>query len=212
MNSSIPIPSLKRLPMYYRELKRAAENGVRFMNSSQLGKLLGIPSTQVRKDLSYVEDQGTPGVGYNTQSLADTLQNYLGLNKPKNAVLAGVGNLANALISFPGFQQFGIHIQYLFDNDPEKVGQTLSGLHIFHINEMACIIHQQHIPIGIITTPAVSAQAVAETMIAGGIQSIWNFAPVTVHAPEYVSVLNQDLTVEMAVLSFRTFNKAEITD
>ncbi|NSW53576.1 MAG: redox-sensing transcriptional repressor Rex [Anaerolineae bacterium] len=209
MNQIIPTPSLKRLPMYYRELIRAIDSGIRYMNSSQLGKVLGIPSTQVRKDLSYVADQGRPGVGYNTRSLADTLENFLGLPQPKNAVLAGVGNLANALILFPGFRHYGIHILYLFDNDPGKIGQELAGRPIYDIHDMAEIIHEQHIPIGIISTPSAAAQQVADTMIEGGVKSIWNFAPITVHATRNVFVLNQDLTVEMAILSFSTLHSDE---
>lgn len=207
LNQSIPTPSLKRLPMYYRELKRAIESGIRFMNSSQLGKALGIPPTQVRKDLSYIAEQGRPGVGYNTQTLANTLEVFLGLPLPKKAVLAGVGNLATALIQFPGFQHYGIDIVYLFDNDPGKVGQQLGGRSIYHSHDMAEMIHEQNIPIGIITTPSVAAQNVADTMIEGGIKSIWNFAPITVHAPRNVFVLNQDLTVEMAILSFSTLQQ-----
>ena len=206
MSNQIPTPSLKRIPMYYRELHRAMVSGAKFINSTQLGEALGIPSTQVRKDLSYISEQGRPGVGYNTATLTDTLEKYLGLQLPKKAALAGVGNLANALIRFPGFQLYGIDICLLFDNDPEKIGKPIAGKEIHHIDEIGLLLKKETISIGIITTPAVSAQSVAQKMIAGGITSIWNFSPITLLCPGNVFVLNQDLSMEMAILSHSVIN------
>ncbi|MCD4751498.1 MAG: redox-sensing transcriptional repressor Rex [Anaerolineaceae bacterium] len=206
MSNHIPTPSLKRIPMYHRELQRAMQSGIKFINSTQLGKALGIPSTQVRKDLSYIAEQGRPGVGYNTTTLTDTLEKFLGLHLHKKAVLAGVGNLANALIHFPGFNLYGIDICLLFDNDPEKIGEKLADKEIHHIDEIGLLLKKETVSIGIITTPAVSAQSVAQKMIAGGITSIWNFSPITLLCPDNIFVLNQDLSMEMAILSHSVIN------
>ncbi|MBN2048264.1 MAG: redox-sensing transcriptional repressor Rex [Anaerolineaceae bacterium] len=202
MNSAIPSPSLRRLPKYYRELKRAMDQGISYMNSAELGKALGIPSTQVRKDLSYLSEQGRPGVGYNTRVLAQHLKEFLGLVKEKQAALVGVGNLANALVPFPGFKNYGLTIHVLFDNDPDKIGTVVNGREVLAIQQLAETIQRMNIHIGIITTPAPAAQEVADMMIAGGIKAIWNFAPVTLKAPDSVYILNQDLASELAVLSY----------
>ena len=188
--------------MYHRELIRSIEDGILFINSAQLGKALGIPSTQVRKDLSYLAEQGRPGVGYNTATLAKNLETFLGLPKHKKTALVGIGNLANALLHFPGFSQYGIEISYLFDNDPAKIGTSLAGLEIQHLDQISPFLKDKNISIGIITTPANAAEAVATKMIGCGIRSIWNFAPITLHGTEDVFILNQDLTVEMALLSY----------
>lgn len=201
---TIPTPTLKRLPMYYRELLRVIERGTKKISSTDLGVALEIPSTQVRKDLSYIADQGRPGVGYHPERLANTIKQCLALTTPKNAVLVGVGNLANALIYFPGFQEYGLYIKYLFDNDPRKIGQEIAGIKIQSIDSLTDTLHQNHVPVGIITVPSAAAQQVADQMIAGGIQSIWNFAPLTIKVPENIFVLNQDLNIELAVLSFKT--------
>ena len=58
-----------------------------------------------------------------------------------------------------------------------------------------------NIQIGIITVPVGVAQGVADAMIAGGIQVIWNFAPCRLDVPENVLVKNEDLAVELATLS-----------
>ena len=40
------------------------------------------------------------------------------------------------------------------------------------------------IHLGIITAPAEVAQSIADEMIKGGIQAVWNFAPVKLEVPE----------------------------
>lgn len=202
--SHIPTPTLKRLPMYYRELLRAMQVGKQKISSTELGIGLEIPSTQVRKDLGYIADQGRPGVGYDVKRLAATLEHFLALAQPKNAALAGVGNLANALIHFPGFQQYGLYLTMLFDNDPAKIGTEVAGLTIHAITQLPAMFAVNQIPIGIITTPSEAAQQVADLMVEGGVQSIWNFAPITLKLPESVFVVNQDLSAELAILSYRT--------
>lgn len=202
--SLIPTPTLKRLPMYYRELLRVIADGTKKISSSDLGVALEIPSTQVRKDLSFIADQGRPGVGYNPESLADTIKDCLALAQQKNAALVGAGNLAHALILFPGFQEYGLKINYLFDNNPKIIGEKVAGITIKSTEKLAETLRNNHVPIGIITVPSQAAQIVADEMVAGGVQSIWNFAPFTIKVPENVFVLNQDMSVELAILSYRT--------
>jgi redox-sensing transcriptional repressor len=57
--------------------------------------------------------------------------------------------------------------------------------------------------LGIITTPAEAAQAVADEMVKGGIQAIWNFAPVKLRVPENIIVHNEDLYSTLASLSWK---------
>ncbi|MEE4194173.1 MAG: redox-sensing transcriptional repressor Rex [Anaerolineae bacterium] len=202
--SSIPTPTLKRLPMYYRELQRVIEKGVKKISSTDLGVALELPPTQVRKDLSFIADQGRPGVGYHPERLANTIKDCLSLTAPKKAALVGVGNLAHALIHFPGFQEYGLEIHYLFDNDAGKVGSVISGITVQSIDKLTETLKHSKVPVGIITVPSSAAQQVADAMSEGGVRSIWNFAPLTIKVPDTVFVLNQDLSVELAVLSYQT--------
>lgn len=201
---SIPTPTLKRLPMYYRELLRVIEKGTKKISSTDLGIALEIPSTQVRKDLSYIADHGRPGVGYQPERLANTIKECLALATPKKAALVGVGNLATALISFPGFQEYGLEIKYLFDNSPLKIGNIVSGIKVQSTDTLAETLKKYKVPVGIITVPSAAAQSVADAMTEGGVHSIWNFAPLTIKVPDSVFVLNQDLSIELAVLSYQT--------
>jgi len=197
----VPQPALQRMPVYYRCLMKAIEEEVPFVSSDELGRSVGVPGAQVRKDLSCLSEQGRPGIGYDARSLASHLEEFLGLINDKEAVLVGVGNLGRALALYPEFARYRLQIIALFDNDVAKVGQTLDGRRILPMGRLANLSQRLHIQMGIITVPASAAQEVAEAMIAGGIKVIWNFAPCRLVVPEDVLVKNEDLAAQLAALS-----------
>ncbi len=198
---SIPLPSLRRLPIYYRRLRAALEEGETVLSSQELGDAADVPAAQVRKDLSHVGEFGRPGVGYDVTALAECLETFLGLVNDKEAVLVGVGNLGRALVSYPGFTRYGLRIVALFDADIAKVGLRVGEHRILPVSKLADLARRMHIQMGIITVPADAAQHVADQMVAGGISVIWNFSPITLHVPEVVLVKNEDLAAELATLS-----------
>jgi len=54
----------------------------------------------------------------------------------------------------------------------------------------------------ILAVPAVAAQQVTDRLVALGINSILNFAPVLVNVPANVTVRQVDLSMELQVLSY----------
>jgi redox-sensing transcriptional repressor len=197
----IPRPALQRMPVYYRRLMQAIEEEIPFISSDELGRSVGVPGAQVRKDLSYLSKHGRSGIGYDARSLASYLEDFLGLINDKEAVLVGVGNLGRALVFYPGFASYRLQIIALFDNDVAKVGQIIDGRRILPMEKLANLSQRLHIQMGIITVPASAAQGVAEAMVAGGIKVIWNFAPCRLVVPEDVLVRNEDLAAQLATLS-----------
>jgi redox-sensing transcriptional repressor len=129
------------------------------------------------------------------------LEDFLGLTEKKEAALVGVGNLGKALSSFPGFQQYGVEISLLLDNDPEKWGSAAGDHIIYSMAEADARIREKRIKIAIITTPAEVAQEVADLLVEAGIAAIWNFTPVRLTVPEEVYVLYEDLSAGIAILS-----------
>ena len=121
----IPRPALQRLPIYYRRLSRGLDESVEYLSSADLAQSADVSEARVRKDLSYLDLYGRPGVGYNVREMAAFLETFLGLINDKEAVLVGVGNLGRALAQFPGFARYGLRIIACFDNDPDKIGQQV---------------------------------------------------------------------------------------
>ncbi len=197
----IPAPSLRRLPIYYRRLVQALDQEQTSVSSKELGEAAGVPDAQVRKDLGYLSYEGRPGVGYDARLLAACLEEFLGLANDKDAVLVGLGNLGRALAYYPGFEKYGLHIVAIFDSDPAKQGRLPDGRQVFPAEKLTDLVRRLQIRIGIVTVPEAAAQAVADALIAGGVQVIWNFASCKLNVPRDVLVKNEDLAAELATLS-----------
>ena len=67
---------------------------------------------------------------------------------------------------------------------------------------------EHDVSIGVIATPAVAAQDVADRMVATGITSILNFAPTVLSVPEGVDVRKVDLSIELQILAYHEQRKS----
>ncbi|HLV10547.1 MAG TPA: redox-sensing transcriptional repressor Rex [Halanaerobiales bacterium] len=199
----IPKTTIERLPLYYRCLEKIETFGeTEVVSSKELGGKLGIPSTQVRKDLSYYGDFGRRGVGYDVSVLKKSIGKILGINRVWSAVLVGAGNLGRALVNYRGFRKMGLEINSVFDVDLNKIGNRINEITVQSLKELKEVIEKEKIKIGIITVPAASAQEIADLLIKTGVNFIWNFAPAHLKVPDEVVVRNEDLAVGIASLIY----------
>jgi redox-sensing transcriptional repressor len=202
-NRPIPEATVARLPIYLRALLDLAEGrGETNVSSEELASLAGVNAAKVRKDLSYLGSYGTRGVGYDIEYLLYQITRELGLTQDWPAAIVGVGNLGRALASYKGFSERGFRIAALFDVDESVIGSEVGGLEVKHLDDLKDIVVSEGITIGIIATPPVSAQEVAERLVDAGIKSILNFAPAVVAVTPDVNVRKVDLSIELQILSF----------
>jgi redox-sensing transcriptional repressor len=195
------------LSLYLRELQRLQGAGQQTISSSQLGALLGFSDAQVRKDLGFFGQFGYPGVGYRCDELIRAMRDILGTNHGWSVVMVGAGNLGQALLGYRGFGRQNFSIAAAFDADPAKVGQTIQGIRIQHIDELATTVRDKGVRLGMIVVPAERAQEAADMLVAAGIEGIVNFAPVTLALPAHVQNVGVDLAIELEQLSFAVTNK-----
>ena len=200
MTRDIPEISLQRLPIYLNYLKSLPE-GDKYISSGAIAAALGMGEVLVRKDLAYTSSSGRPKVGYVRAELIAAIEEYLGCNKKKNAVLGGVGGLGSALLSYGGFSKYGIDIVEAFDSDPEKIGTTVGGKAVRGDDELASAVNKYGALLAIVAVPAVAAQQVCDCLAASGVNGILNFAPVQLKAPENVVVRNIDVAASLAILA-----------
>jgi redox-sensing transcriptional repressor len=203
----VPKVVVSRLSLYLRELQRLVAAGQQTISSNQLGALLGFSDAQVRKDLGFFGQFGYPGVGYRCDELIRAMRDILGTNHSWNVVMVGAGNLGQALLGYRGFGRQNFAIAAAFDADPAKVGQTIQGLRIQPLDELAATIREQGIRLGMIVVPADRAQEAADRLVAAGIEGIVNFAPVTLALPPHVQNVGVDLAIELEQLSFAVTSK-----
>lgn len=201
MEQAVPAPTLRRLPRYHRLLEDVIDQPC--VSCTQIGRLLKLDPTQVRKDLEYTGITGKPRVGYEVNALKQALEDFLHLNKTDEAFLVGIGSLGQALLGYTRFQEYGLQIVAGFDVDVEKVGTDIHGVPVRDLSEMPGLARRMGVRLGVITVPANYAQSVADMMIEGGILAIWNFAPVQLVVPDDIFVHDEHLYVSLAQLSRR---------
>ena len=211
-NRSIPEATVARLPVYLRALVDMAETGTTMVSSDDLAGAAGVNSAKVRKDLSYLGSYGTRGVGYDAAYLIHQIRRELGLTQHWGIVIAGIGNLGQALANYRGFGERGFRVAGLVDADPAKVGRRVGGLEILPVSAMPALVSENDVAIGVIATPAAAVQEVVDTMVAAGIHSILNFAPAVITVPPGVSVRKVDLAIELQILAFYEQRKATLTE
>ena len=198
----VPEATVARLPVYLRCLVELADAKVVTISSERLADMAGVNAAKVRKDLSYLGSYGTRGVGYDVEYLLVQVSRVLGLTQDWPVVIVGIGNLGHALANYRGFAARGFRIAALVDADPSKVGERVGGLAIRHLDQLPEIVAADEVAIGIIATPAGVAQDVADRLVASGVTSILNFAPVVLNVPREVSLRKVDLSIELQILSF----------
>jgi redox-sensing transcriptional repressor len=198
----IPEATVARLPLYYRALLEVADTDVVTVSSERLAELAGVNAAKVRKDLSYLGSYGTRGVGYEVEFLLHEISRELGLTEDWPVVIVGVGNLGAALANYRGFGARGFRVTALVDADAEKVGRRIGDLVVEDLDDLARLVEERAIAIGIVATPALAAQEVADRLVAAGVRSILNFAPAVITVPSHVSLRKVDLATELQILSF----------
>lgn len=208
----IPEATVGRLPIYLRALVEIAEGGAGTISSEELAEAAGVNSAKVRKDLSHLGSYGTRGVGYDVAYLIHQVRRELGLTQHWPIVIVGVGNLGHALANYRGFAQRGFRVAGLVDADPAKVGEAVGDLTVRHLDELAAVVREHDIAMGVICTPASEAQSVADRLVAVGVRSILNFAPAVLSVPPGVSIRKVDLAIELQILAYYEQRKAALAD
>ena len=199
---NVPEVVIQRLPLYVRALTQFAGSGDDVISSEQLGQRLQMTPAQIRKDLSYFGRFGKQGRGYSVASLEQRLRSILGLDRAWNTMVIGMGRLGRAVVSYPGFAPEGFNIVAAFDADDSIVEETVSGLDIQSISDLAKTVKEKDIKIGIVTVPIEHAQEVIDTLVDAGIKSILNYAPLSPKVPEGVTVRGIDPVLSLQSMTY----------
>ena len=200
MTTVISKATLQRLPIYLNCLK-TADDASEYVSATTLANRLGFGEVQVRKDLAVVSGAGRPRIGYETCELAHRLQSVLGGGAKSRAVIVGAGKLGRALLDYDGFSKYGLEIVGAFDSDERKVVETESGKSVYYIDALEEKCLEWQIRIGIITVPAMSAQAICDRLVKAGASAIWSFASCTLSVPDGVAFRREDLALSLAHLN-----------
>jgi len=205
----VPEATVGRLPLYHRVLVDLADAGVATVSSDALATTAGVSPAKLRKDLSFLGSYGTRGVGYEVSVLIDQIGAELGISSEWPVVIVGIGHLGHALANYGGFASRGFRLVALFDDAPELVGTRVAGLTVRPFADLPSLVRTEGVLIGVVATPAPAAQQVADALVAAGINSILNFAPVVLTVPPTVDVRRVDLASELQILAFHQQRRSD---
>lgn len=192
-----------RLSVYLRCLTYLEQAGEETISSQELAGRFHLNSAQIRKDLACFGEFGTRGVGYNVSRLKEQLVHTLGIDRKRNVLIVGAGNLGMALADYQGFNHSGFEIVALVDSDPDKVGRaSRSGIPVLAYDRLETIVRENAVEIGVIAVNAESAQDVHDALVGAGVNAVLNFAPVQLKTHERVKVKTVDLRINLESLSF----------
>ena len=198
----IPGATVARLPVYLRAVVAERDAGASTISSDRLAELAGVNAAKVRKDLSFLGTYGIRGVGYDVTRLMLEMSQQLGLSQDWPCVIVGAGNLGAALVNYLAAAERGFSVAAIVDADPDKWGTHIGAVEVYSDDDLSRLVAEEDIAIGIITTPPNVAQDVADQLVAAGVSSVLNFAPVVLSVPDWVLLRNVDLALELQVLSF----------
>ena len=176
--SAVSKATVSRMPAYLRYLKGEAGKGVEYVSSAAIAKDMGLSAVCVRKDLALVSSRpGKPRFGFEVRLLIEDIEKFLGYHRWTNAVIVGAGGLGRAILSYEGFDNYGIHVIAAFDNSPAKVG-AVGGKPIYPMERLGDVVKRSDVKVCILTVPRSAAQEACDQVISAGINAILSFAPI----------------------------------
>lgn len=204
----LPEPTIRRLPWYLSYVRMLDNLHVEYVSSTQISKELNVQSSQIAKDLSFLNVRGKTRIGYEVPHLLKELEDFLGFNKHHDAVVIGTGSLGTALMQDHGLVNYGLNIVAGFDVRPDVIGENIGGLPVYAIEHLGEWQKEHGVSIAILTVPVENAQAVADLAIASGMTALWNFTPYRIKAPADVVIANTSIYAHLAII----YNRMHLTN
>lgn len=201
-DKKLPKATAKRLPAYLRHLKLLDASGIQRIKSKEFAEITQVPSATIRRDFSHLGELGRSGYGYDVPYLIEVLSYILETNEEKKIALIGYGNLGKALANNNFRRNENLSVIAVFDNDPEMIGQTVSGRYVYGMDQLAEVVAEKGITVAISTVPSRYSQMAIDAIVDAGITAILNFAPDPVIVPKDVNIQYIDLTTELQTLIF----------
>lgn len=202
----LPEPTIRRLPWYLSYVRMLDNMGVEYVSSTQISNELNVQSSQIAKDLSYLNIRGKTRIGYSVHRLLMELEDFLGFNEQHDAVVIGTGSLGAALMQDHGLEHYGLNIVAGFDVRGEVIGQNVDGVPVYDISDLPSWQREHGVSIAILTVPVERAQEAADQAIASGMTALWNFTPYRIKAPEEVVIANTSIYAHLAIIYNRMHN------
>lgn len=199
---NLPHKTVERLSQYRRTLLLTLSKEKTHVFSHEIALMLHITPVQVRRDLMLIGYSGNLRKGYDIKELIELIGRIIDSDKGQRVAVIGLGNLGKAMISYFKGKRTKLSIIAAFDVNPEKINRVYDGVACYHISQLADVIRQHNISIGIIAVPAEEAPEIAEVLVLAGVKGILNFTPKPLNVPPYVYLEEYDMITSLEKVAF----------
>jgi len=197
----VPKATSQRYPIYLKALRKLKAQGVSKVLSSELSEYVSIPSTTIRRDLSFIGSLGKQGYGYDVDKLIDIFNQKLGTGFDEKIILIGVGNLGHALLNYNRWDYVVGEIVMAFEINYNLLGE-IKGIPVYHIDEL-----EKRIPkdcrIAILTA-STNIQEVVDKLHKCGVMGIIDFTHQHINVPKGMILKEVDIVSNIQELIFET--------
>ena len=149
---------------------------------------------------------------YDIDKLIEIIEDILGINKVNDLIVVGYGKMGEMITSNSKVMGKGFRIVGVFDNDPQKIDQEISGnLKIQNVDEVEDFIKNStnKVETAILSVVKGQAQTAAEKLVKNGIKAILNMTTYKLELPKNVVVVNMDISAKLQELNFWRINLEE---
>src|ERR1700722_16522638 len=161
LDNRVGVGVAARLSRYLQVLTQAKKMGKDRISSQEIADYTNINATQIRRDLSNFGKFGKRGVGYSIDGLLGEIRRILRTQGQHNIALVGAGRLGQAIAGSSIFEEHGISIAAVFDNDPAKLGTQLGNATIEDERGVKDAVREKNIVVGVLAVPAGAGQSAA---------------------------------------------------
>jgi len=198
----LPHKTIERLSQYRRALLICHEKGKEHIYSHEIANIQHITAVQVRRDLMLIGYTGTLRKGYNVKELIDLIGSIIDYEEGLHVAIIGMGNLGRALINYFDGKRSKLKIVAGFDTNPDKIGNTMSGVPCYATEDLERVIREKDIKIGILTVPADHATESADLLVKAGVKGMLNYTPKPINVPNDVYLEEYDMITTLEKVAF----------
>lgn len=198
-SNKVPKATLQRYPVYLKALRKLKAGGRKRIMSKELADYVGIESTTIRRDFSFLGKLGKQGYGYDVDSLINIFSEELGVNFAEKIILVGCGNLGKALLNYNNWNHVVGEIVCAYDLYPDNIKASVP---VYNINDI-----RETMPSGCRIAILCISQDVQETvdlLVSCGIRGIVSFCTDHFTVPPEIFVKQVDVVSSIQELVFET--------
>ncbi len=164
---------------------------------------MGVSPSLVRRDLCYFGQFGTPSRGYNVAELLKGILTVFEVVRERWVAWVGAERLRSdaRVLRAVRARTTGRWPRSSIPTRP--AGAEIAGMRVLDLSELGKISRGLEMDAAVVAVREEQAQAVAEQLVAAGVEAILNLTSVPLAVPERVAVQQADITTQLLLLSYR---------